>query len=124
VKKEEKSSESGGGGAELPTDLSEENVFNKLEKAKGETRAKLLSWIDGKAKGVLESKAFLKISKATLVELFKRDSLGVAEVDVWEAAIRWSTANATKSKDKVEEKKNFYPISYHIFDSLFSALKN
>jgi len=112
-KKDVSASESKGGGTELPSDITEENVLGKLEKSKGDSREKLLSWIDGKAKGVFESKAFLKTSKSTLVELLKRDTLGVAEIDAWEAAIRWAAANGATKEGKTDleaQKKILSPI--------------
>jgi len=86
-------------------DLSEEQVielFSKAKDVKAFNRIKDQVCVIGKQ--VLDSKAFVKTPKPVLIELFKCDKLNAAEVEIFEAALRWAKIEAkSDSPDDIKK---------------------
>jgi len=53
---------------------------------------------------VFETKAFLKATKAQLIPLLKRDTLGLKEIDIFNGIIKWAAVNC-KSEDAAARKE-------------------
>jgi len=79
------------------------NIFKKLS-SKGSEHKIALRFIDQNAAEVMEQKAWLGLSKAELVEIISRDSLGAeSEAQIFQSVHRWGSAQATKSGKEVSE---------------------
>jgi len=72
-------------------DLSDEQIIELFSKVK-DVKAfnKIKDQVCPIGKQILDSKAFVKTPKPVLIELFKCDKLNAAEVEIFEAALRWA----------------------------------
>ena len=78
-----------------------DKVLELLEEAiyfnEKELKKKCWEVIDVQTSDVVSSDAFCDISQATLINLLKRDTLHIAEVDLFKAVLKWSESQCSKN---------------------------
>eukprot|EP00808_Paulinella_micropora_P009104 g2301.t1 len=71
--------------------LNENNIVDELKKAKGPLRDAALEYFDKNCSKILETKSALgKLDNALLMELLKRDTLGIKEADLFVWVLSWA----------------------------------
>ncbi|KAI6230590.1 BTB/POZ domain-containing protein 2 [Aphelenchoides fujianensis] len=86
----------------LKRHLDAENVFLVLEQARlfdlHELAAVAWEFVDAQPSAVLSGDSFAGVQYALLCELLARDSFGVREREIFEAAVRWALAEAKRQQ--------------------------
>eukprot|EP00457_Paulinella_chromatophora_P004828 gb/GEZN01004841.1/.p1 GENE.gb/GEZN01004841.1/~~gb/GEZN01004841.1/.p1 ORF type:complete len:521 (-),score=89.60 gb/GEZN01004841.1/:330-1694(-) len=98
---------------EFAKTLTEDNVIQQLQEAKGSHRQVALEYLDKVSSNILapddkDSKALSRLTaipKPLLQELLKRDTLGIKEADLFVGVMNWGKANS--KADKPDELKTF-----------------
>lgn len=89
--------------------LDSSNVFCVLEHSKLIENKSLLrscwKFIDKECKDVLESAEFLEMDKMDLIELVKRNTLNIKEIDLFVAINRWAESECEKLKFEAHGKQ-------------------
>jgi len=80
--------------------LTPENVFVKLARSSGKQRTTNFEYLDTYASDVFKSKSWLRLPKANVMAILKRDSLNAAEAEVFEAVLAWANAQLKAKGEK------------------------
>ena len=102
--------------------LDSSNVFCVLKHSKLIENKSLLrscwKFIDKECKDVLESAEFLEVDKMDLIELVKRDTLNIKEIDLFVAINRWAENECKKLKFEAHGKKRRQILGEEIIKNL------
>lgn len=102
--------------------LDSSNVFCVLKHSKLIENKSLLrscwKFIDKECKDVLESEEFLEVDKMDLIELVKRDTLNIKEIDLFVAINRWAENECKKLKYEAHGKQRRQILGEQILKNL------
>ena len=102
--------------------LDSSNVFCVLKHSKLIENKSLLrscwKFIDKECKDVLESEEFLEVDKMDLIELVKRDTLNIKEIDLFVAINRWAENECKKLKFEAHGKQRRQILGEQILKNL------
>lgn len=87
---------------ELQGKLTVDSVLTELAKLTGIPAEIAWEFVDKKAAKVMESKSFISIKEDLLLQILKRDTLGIAEAALFDAVLKWGKENGGSSPEKLK----------------------
>ena len=110
----------------LQDNMKPENVITVLEQAihfdEKELEKKCWEMIDNKTSEAVSSDTFSDISQKTLINLLKRESLNIEEVQLFQAVLKWSESECSKKEIEVTGKNKRAVLGDAIYQIRFLSM--
>jgi len=81
--------------------LTNENIFKKLATLKGKAKKTALEYLDVFTEAIVKTPIFLRLPKSAILSIVQRETIGINEVDLFDAIIRWSDMELKKDAKTV-----------------------